>query len=120
MTLAAVVQGLTGRAEIAIVFRFVRETLGTEVRTPLSVYPAYTRQQEECNKQIRVNVGNAADVGNQAQPAIQSYSFALSMPRNVRAELRLFGQVTKSDVERLRKQIEFLEEQFEDEDSAAS
>jgi hypothetical protein len=28
MTLAAVVQGLTGRADIAIMFRFVSETLG--------------------------------------------------------------------------------------------
>src|ERR1035438_9495660 len=37
MTLAAVVQGLTGRADIAIVFRLVSETLGTEEWTPLSV-----------------------------------------------------------------------------------
>ena len=37
MTLAAVVQKLTGRADIAIVFRFVSETLGTEEWTPLSV-----------------------------------------------------------------------------------
>ena len=37
MTLAAVVQGLTGRADIAIVFQFVSETLGTEEWTPLSV-----------------------------------------------------------------------------------
>jgi len=36
MTSAAVVQHLTGRAEIAIVFRFVRETLGTEEWTPLN------------------------------------------------------------------------------------
>src|SRR5215831_4294468 len=37
MTLATVVQRLTRRADIAIVFRFVGETLGTEERTPLSV-----------------------------------------------------------------------------------
>jgi hypothetical protein len=36
-TLATVVQGLTGRADIAIVFRFVSETLGAEEWTPLSV-----------------------------------------------------------------------------------
>src|ERR1700690_2979382 len=36
MTSAAVVQGLTGRADIAIVFRFVSETLGAEKWTPLS------------------------------------------------------------------------------------
>jgi hypothetical protein len=37
MTPAAVVQGLTGRTEIAIVFRFVSEMLGTKEWTPLSV-----------------------------------------------------------------------------------
>jgi hypothetical protein len=37
MTLAAVVQGLTGRADIAIVFRLVSETVGTEEWTSLSV-----------------------------------------------------------------------------------
>src|SRR5882762_4234503 len=37
MTLTAVVQGLTSRADIAIVFRLVSETLGTEEWTPLSV-----------------------------------------------------------------------------------
>jgi hypothetical protein len=36
-TLAAIVQRLASRADIAIVFRFVRETLGSEVGTPLSV-----------------------------------------------------------------------------------
>jgi hypothetical protein len=37
MASTAIVQGLTGRAEIAIVFWFVGETVGTEVGTPLSV-----------------------------------------------------------------------------------
>jgi hypothetical protein len=37
MTLAAVVQGLTGRADIAIVFRFVSETVGTEEWAVLAV-----------------------------------------------------------------------------------
>src|SRR5579864_2907547 len=37
MTSAAIVQGLTGRADIAIVFRFISETLRTEEWTPLSV-----------------------------------------------------------------------------------
>jgi hypothetical protein len=80
-----------------------------------SMTTTYTKQQEESSKHIRVNVGTPGGAAHEATPTIQSYSFALSMPRNVRAELRLFGQVTKGDVERLRKQIEFLEEQFEDE-----
>lgn len=37
MTLTTVVQRLTGRAEIAILFRFISETLGAEEWTPLSV-----------------------------------------------------------------------------------
>jgi hypothetical protein len=37
MTFAAVVQGLTGRTDIAIVLWFVSETIGTEEWTPLSV-----------------------------------------------------------------------------------
>ena len=77
--------------------------------------PVYDRAKEEKSKSTKVPRFNLPfETGNQA-PAIQSYSFALSMPRNVRAELKLFGQVTKGDVERLKKQIEFLEEQFEEE-----
>ena len=37
MTLTAVVQGLAGGTEIAIVFGLVGKTFGTEERTPLSV-----------------------------------------------------------------------------------
>ncbi|HEX6466074.1 MAG TPA: hypothetical protein VFZ99_02150, partial [Terriglobales bacterium] len=48
------------------------------------------------------------------QSASQTYSFALSIPRNVKAELRIFGDVTAEDIKRLKKQVEFLEEQFEE------
>src|SRR3974377_2539884 len=37
MTSATIVQRLTGRADIAIVFRFISESLGTEEWTSLSV-----------------------------------------------------------------------------------
>jgi hypothetical protein len=37
------------------------------------------------------------------------------MPRNVKAELRIAGEPTKSDIARLKKQIEFLEESFDEE-----
>jgi hypothetical protein len=43
MASTAIVQGLTGRAEIAIVFWFVGETVGTEVGTPLSSLGAPSR-----------------------------------------------------------------------------
>lgn len=44
-----------------------------------------------------------------------AWVWTLSMPRNVKAELRIAGDVTKSDIVRLKKQIEFLEESFEEE-----
>jgi hypothetical protein len=42
-------------------------------------------------------------------------SWTLSVPRNVKAELRIYGDVKREDVMRLKKQIEFLEESFESE-----
>lgn len=43
-----------------------------------------------------------------------AWVWTLSMPRNVRAELRISGSVTLEDVRRLKKQVEFLEETFDD------
>jgi len=48
-----------------------------------------------------------------------AWIWTLSIPRNVRAELKIAGDVTRDDVRRLKKQIEFLEESFEDEQSEA-
>jgi hypothetical protein len=57
-----------------------------------------------------------------AQPAaaprsdvVNTWTWTLSMPRAVKADLRIIGQVTKADVSRLKKQIEALEEAFEEE-----
>ena len=44
-----------------------------------------------------------------------AWTWTLSIPRNVRADLRIAGDVTRDDVRRLKKQIEFLEESFEEE-----
>ena len=44
------------------------------------------------------------------------WTWTLSMPRSVRAELRILGEPTKADVGRLKKQIAALEEAFEDAD----
>jgi|ERR1019366_35731 hypothetical protein len=49
--------------------------------------------------------------GNQAN----AWTWTLSIPRNVRAELKIAGDVTRDDVRRLKQQIEFLEESFEEE-----
>ena len=42
------------------------------------------------------------------------------MPRNVKAELRIAGDATKSDIADSKKQIEFLEESFEEEKNERS
>jgi len=47
--------------------------------------------------------------------ASNAWTWTLSMPRNVKAELRIAGEPTKSDIARLKKQIEFLEESFDEE-----
>lgn len=44
-----------------------------------------------------------------------AWTWTLSIPRNVRAELKIASDVTRDDVRRLKKQIEFLEESFEEE-----
>ncbi len=48
-------------------------------------------------------------------PEMRLFSWHLSIPRNVRAELRLYGRdFRREDVERLKKQLELLEEAFEE------
>jgi hypothetical protein len=42
-----------------------------------------------------------------------TWTWTLSVLRNVRADLRITGEVTKADIARLKKQIEFLDESFE-------
>lgn len=53
-------------------------------------------------------------------PSVQVFNWALSIPRNVRAELRLYGRdLRREDIERIRKHLDLLEEAFsETEDQA--
>jgi hypothetical protein len=45
-------------------------------------------------------------------------SWVLSVPRRIRAELRTTGKdVRRDDLERLKKQIDFLDESFNDEEA---
>ncbi len=55
-------------------------------------------------------------------PAIgaHAWTWTLSIPRSVNAELRIGGDVTKADIVRLRKQIEFLEDSFDETEEAAN
>lgn len=47
------------------------------------------------------------------------YMWPLSKPRGVKAELRITGNYTRADIARLRRQIEFLEESFDENEEAA-
>jgi hypothetical protein len=48
-----------------------------------------------------------------------AWTWTLSIPRNVKAELRIAGDVTKADIARLKKQIDFLEDSFDEEKQEA-
>jgi hypothetical protein len=50
-----------------------------------------------------------------ANGTANAWTWTLSIPRNVKAELRIAGEVTKADIGRLKKQIEFLETSFDEE-----
>ncbi|SRR6266481_341977 len=54
---------------------------------------------------------------NPASPTAtpHSWTWTLSIPRNVKADLRIAGDVTRADIARLKKQIEFIEDSFEEE-----
>lgn len=53
--------------------------------------------------------------GAAGQVRVNNWTWTLSVPRSVNAELRIAGTPTKADIGRLKKQIEFLEGAFEDE-----
>jgi hypothetical protein len=59
--------------------------------------------------------GGRISVTPPAISAANVWTWTLSIPRNVKAELRIAGDVTKADVTRLKKQIEFLESSFDEE-----
>ncbi len=58
------------------------------------------------------------DTGTQpsAVPAVRFYRWAISFPRGITAELRIFGQdLRREDVQHLKKELELLEDAFSDE-----
>lgn len=54
-------------------------------------------------------------------PQVRFYRWAVSIPRGITAELRIFGQeLRREDVQRIKKQLELLEEAFIDEQSGGA
>jgi hypothetical protein len=82
------------------------EGLLDEVDPEIPSVPAPNRHNEG-----RV-AGRSANEGLSV-PSIPAQTFVLSVPRSVRAELKIFGQVQPQDLDRLKEQIDFLRESFE-------
>jgi hypothetical protein len=69
-------------------------------------------ERERMETQI---IGSQPQPGAKAAPSVHTFTWSLSIPRNVRAELRLYGGDFKiEDVQRLKKQIESLEAAFDE------
>jgi hypothetical protein len=87
-----------------------------------------TSELEICDAPVRPPVRNVnMNTQEQSRPPLQeiqrpmaanAWTWTLSIPRSVKAELRIAGNVTKGDIARLKKQIEFLESSFDDEEAA--
>lgn len=74
-----------------------------------------TESRPKLAPQIRPK--DAAEFERQVQTTIPGMveRWTLSVHRGVKAELKLFGEVRKEDIRRLRQQIEFLEQSFDEE-----
>jgi hypothetical protein len=79
---------------------YIPSAVASVAATMQSIQPSDTITMSD-NVQIKLNTVN-------------SWSWPLSIPRNVRAELKITGELTSGDVRRLKKQIEALEDAFDD------
>ncbi len=73
----------------------------------------YTEPVEESKPMSSATV--ASETAQRVASPSDSWSWPLSVPRGVTAHLKLTGTFMKSDIARLKKQIEFLEESFDEE-----
>jgi hypothetical protein len=83
-----------------------------------SVVPGeYSSEQPKDDLGGRATMEQPAPQGQSGRGTqnVHFFTWSLSMPRNVRAELKLSGEsIRKEDVQRLKKQIQDLEESFDD------
>jgi len=96
--------------------RVFRDTVGLAKATP-GVYdvPETEEQQMPTLESPAGSSSSQGQPGRTTIPGTHVFTWTLSIPRNVRAELRLSGNELKiEDVRRLKKQIESLEEAFQD------
>jgi hypothetical protein len=75
---------------------------------------------EAQNMQIDTTGASAQSAEALKAIVLHSWNWPLSVPRGVNAQLMLTGQFTKGDIARLKKQIEFLEDSFDDDTKEAA
>ncbi len=96
--------------------KIFKETIKLANLTP-GTYNEVESEQEQSGGSGMQGMGEEQfrDEGQKSKgQSIYVYSWPLSMQRNVRAELRIFGaDFKREDVQRLKKQLDLLEEAFE-------
>jgi len=95
--------------------RILKETISLAKIVPGEYSPSQTSEDAGGGGNVDSTTNNAP--ASQLKPAVgvHTFTWTLSMPRNVRAELRLVGSdLKKEDVTRLKKQIESIEDSFDE------
>ena len=94
--------------------RVFRDTIGLAKVTP-DVYDVPSGEVSEMPAPEGQHGSQIAPPSTGAE--VQVFSWALSQPRKVRAELKLIGrEFRKEDIERLKKHLDLLEESFSDDE----
>jgi len=102
-------------AAIETFIRVFKETIELAKLTPGEYISAQPDNAGVEREEMETQAAGSQPQSAKPVPGVHTFTWALSIPRNVRAELRLFGgDLRVEDVRRLKKQIESLEEAFSD------
>ena len=84
--------------------------------------PGYNQEEStiEEDQPVTPTATATAESIKEVQAGSHAWTWTLSVPRSVNAQLTIAGNVTKADIGRLRKQIEFLEESFDETEETAN
>jgi len=96
--------------------RIFRETISLAKVVPGEYTSSQPGEEAGKGEDMETQTSGAPISGQPGKPlGVHLFTWSLSIPRNVRAELRLIGSDLRvEDVRRLKKQIESLEEAFQD------
>lgn len=69
--------------------------------------PGADRSEMNATDQIEMRDSAAATLGDsKGRPVLRNYAFDISIPREIKGELRITGQFTKDDLARLKRALE--------------